>query len=325
MIKLENFPLSTILYYGIGGTARFLLEANGRGDVFEALDFVRASGIEKLVVVGHGSNLLFPDGPFDGAVLRMVAGESRRMREVGPGLLQAFAGESLGDLIDFGFERGYAGLEWGGGLPGTVGAAVRGNVGAFGGELKDVLHEAEVLDIDGAGLETRVLSSADLGFSYRSSVVKRNRKLLVLSATFKLRRAERKELERARQLYRSNIEYRQTNHPMEYPSCGSVFKNIEAKDQVERVLAVWPDARELVETRWHGKVSMGYAIKRLGLRGRQIGGAQISPKHSNFIVNLGNASFSDVHGLIHTVKERFCRTFGFEPEAEVEIVGLESS
>ncbi|HEX2924207.1 MAG TPA: hypothetical protein VHS28_09290, partial [Chloroflexota bacterium] len=148
------------------------------------------------------------------------------------------------------------------------------------------------------------------------------RRLVVTSAVFGLRPSSEHELESARQRYHANIDYRNQNHPMEYPTCGSVFKNIAGHEEVERIMAVWPDVRENVEGRWHGKVSMGYAIKRLGLSGYQIGGAQISTKHNNFIVNLGTARFSDVYGLIEKVKEDFSSTFGFAPEPEVEIVGL---
>jgi len=321
MIVHEYFPLSAILYYRIGGIARFVLEARSRDDILAAIEFVRGSKIDRLVVVGTGSNILFPDGLFDGAVLRIVAGGTRQIRETGDSLVEAFAGESLDDVISFGFESGYTGLEWAGGLPGTVGAAVRGNVGAFGGEVKDVLERAEVLEIGREGSTIRNLSRTELGFSYRDSVVKRAGGLVVLSACFRLARAGAKELLRARQSYRSNVDYRWQNHPMEHPSCGSVFKNIEKPEQVNRVLAVWPDAQQLIQSRWHGKVSVGYAIRRLGLSGYQVGGAQISPKHCNFIVNLGNASFSDVHAIIEKVRDSFLRSFGFAPETEVEIVG----
>ena len=243
-----------------------------------------------------------------------------RIRDLGGGLVQAFAGEELDRVVNFGFDRGYVGLEWAGGLPGTVGAAVRGNVGAFGGELKEVLERAALLEIGQAGAEPRDFDRSALRFSYRDSLVKQDRRLVVVSATFRLREGGDAEVGEARRRYQSNIDYRHRNHPMEYPTCGSVFKNIEKRDEVERVLAVWPDVKEMVEGRWHGKVSMGYAINRLGLAGHQIGKAQISPKHNNFIVNLGGARFGDVHGIIETVKERFSGTFGFTPEAEVEIV-----
>lgn len=317
----EFFPLSTILYYRIGGQARFLLEARSEPDVLEAVEFVRSHGIGRMVVVGDGANLLFPDGLFDGAVLRLTSGPAPQIAEVGEGLVDAFGGEELGDVITAGFDMGYAGLEWAGGLPGTVGAAVRGNVGAFGGEIKDVLESAQLLENGTGAPEIRRLSNADLRFAYRESLVKGDRRLIVLSARFSLPRAEPEELARAREVHGRNIEYRQTNHPMEYPTCGSTFKNIAGKEQVERVLAVWPDARGMVEGRWHGKFSVGYAINRLGLTGYRVGDAQVSPKHSNFVVNLGGATFADVHAIIQEVRERFTRTFGFAPEPEVEIVG----
>ncbi len=322
MIMHERFPLATVLYYGIGGQARFFLEASSQEDVYRALDFVRAVGVSRLVVVGLGSNLLFPDGQFDGAVLRIAAGGGPRIRRVAADRFEAFAGVTLDDVVGFGFEEGCAGLEWAGGLPGTVGAAVRGNVGAFGGELKDVLASAEVVDTASESWATTSLSNADLAFSYRDSAVKRSGgRLVVLGATFRLTPAAPEALARARETYRANIEYRHRHHPMEYPTCGSVFKNVAKREEVERVLAVWPDARPLVEGRWHGKVSMGYAIDRLGLAGYRVGGAQVSPKHRNFIVNLGGARFADVRAIIQEVQERFATTFGFVPEPEVEIVG----
>jgi UDP-N-acetylmuramate dehydrogenase len=321
MIYQQYFPLSGVLYYGIGGTARHMLTVSAADDVLRALEFIRGNRIEKTIVAGLGSNLLFPDGLFDGAVLRIVGTGSPQVSGAEDGLVTSFAGEELDVVIAYGFEHGFTGLEWAGGLPGTVGAGVRGNVGAFGGELKDVLVWAEVVDLAEPEPEIQRLDKEELDFSYRSSLVKRSRSVAVLSASFLLQRAGRAEVEQAAGIYRSNIEYRQRNHPMDYPTCGSVFKNIARRQEVERVLAVWPDVEEMVRGRWHGKVSMGYIINRLGLAGRRLGGAQISEKHNNFIVNLGGARFSDVNGLIQMVREAVVQTFGFDPEPEVEIAG----
>ncbi len=323
MIEREDFALSTVLYYKIGGTARLFLEAAGRDDVCRALEAVARRRLDRLVVVGLGSNLLFPDGVFEGAVLQIAAPGTPQIRLAGPGRVEAFAGVSLDDVIAFGFENGLAGLEWAGGLPGTVGAAVRGNVGAFGGELKDVLASAEALDAAEPDGGPHTLANADLAFSYRDSVVQRSGgRLVVLGATFALTEVGGEALAQARAAYQRNIDYRWSNHPREYPTCGSVFKNVARREDVERVLAVWPDAEPLVRGRWHGKVSMGYAIDRLGLAGYRVGNAQVSPKHRNFIVNLGGARFADVEAIISEVQARFSRTFGFVPEPEVEVVRL---
>ena len=105
----------------------------------------------------------------------------------------------------------------------------------------------------------------------------------------------KEEIEEARQKYYSHIEYRKTHHPMEYPNCGSVFKNIFNKNQIEKVFSVFPETKELSENKWYGKVSIGYLIKKLGFSGFKIGQAQVSEKHNNFIINLGNEKFLDVY------------------------------
>lgn len=322
----EYAPLAGLLYYKIGGQARYLLTAGSKEDVQQALDFVRKNDIQRLIVVGLGANLLFPDGLFDGAVLRVAQPEKPDIREISRGvsepneeLVESFAGQTLDDVIQYAFTRDLIGLEWAGGLPGTVGAGVRGNVGAFGGELKDRLHSAKLVE-NAPGYRAFWLNNAELLFSYRGSIVKAAKNLVVTNAIFRLRRASAEELEKARSTYLGNIDYRNRSHPMEFPTCGSVFKNIDRGEYVERMLAVWPDARKEVEGRWHGKFSMGFAIGRLGLAGFRIGNAEISRKHNNFIVNLGDARFTDVTGLIDKVQGEFERLFGFRPEPEVEII-----
>jgi len=156
-------------------------------------------------------------------------------------------------------------------------------------------------------------------FSYRMSRVK-NERLIVLSAQFELQEASQEELLKAREVYYENILYRQNKHPLDYPNCGSVFKNISKDDEVISVKKVWPDIEDLIDQKWHGKVSMGYVIERLGLKGFRIGNAQISEKHQNFIVNLGGAKSSDVKEIITTVEKKVQREFGFTPEVEIEIV-----
>ena len=124
----------------------------------------------------------------------------------------------------------------------------------------------------------------------------------------------------AHEKYYENITYRQDKHPLDYPNCGSVFKNVSKKEEVERILESWTDIQSLVNDKWHGKVSMGYVIDRLGLKGLREGNAQISEKHQNFIVNLGGATASDVKKLITEVEEDMQESFGITPEIEIEIV-----
>ncbi len=322
MTVFENFPLSDIIYYGIGGKARFVLKVQSKKDLLEALNFIKTNnppaGGEKVLTVGLGSNILVSDSFFDGAVLWFCKAEPPQIKFLENGLVEVFAGENLDDLIQVSFKHNLIGLEWAGGLPGTIGGGIRGNVGAFGGEIKNSVEKAEVFDI--ASDQIKVLGSKDLKFSYRSSLIKENKNLIVVNAFFKLKRANEEELAQAKKTYFSHIDYRKKNHPLDYPSCGSVFKNIIEKENVEKILNVWPDIKEQVEDKWHGKVAMGYAINRLGFAGKIYGGAQVSDKHANYILNKDNASFNDVTTLIDAIKDKFHTAFGFYPEVEVEVV-----
>lgn len=318
---LENANLSELLWYKIGGTSKYLLTCYSPKDIQEAFEFIKKQKIERYFVVGLGSNLLFTDEYYDGAVIKVSSNDDSEIKLINKNTVEAFAGVELDRVIQFAFQHNLLGLEWAGGLPGTVGAAIRGNVGAFGGEIKDTFAGAEVLKVSDNKFQRMDLNRRDIKFGYRTSTVKKNHNMVVLSATFQLQKVDDAKLGRGKQTYFANIEYRKNKHPLDHPSTGSAFKNINTKEDIEKVLEVFPDMEGDIRVKWHGKVSVGYLIKRLDLSGLQIGGAQISNKHSNFIVNLGGASFADVLSIIRKVQETFMDTFGFAPEPEVEVVG----
>lgn len=327
MVIHKDVSLAPVLWYKIGGKARYLLDCSNREDVFAALDFIGKNHIKKVFVIGLGSNLLFTDSYFDGAVIRIVCATSAlsstqglSLKKTSDGYVESFSGETLDNLIAFSFDHNFIGLEWAGGLPGTVGAGVRGNVGAFGGEIKDVFYRAEALKMGNGGFETVSLSHADLNFSYRNTSLKQNKSILIISSTFILSETDYEQVARAKQLYHAHVQYREDKHPLEYPNCGSVFKNIVKKEEVEKVLSVLPDIEPKVQQEWHGKVAMGHLIHHLGFSGYQIGGAKVSHKHANFIVNVGGATFDNVVVIIQEIRKRFSEKFGFYPETEVEIV-----
>ncbi len=317
----SNVLLSTILWYQIGGVAKTVLDVASKEDLYEALSYIKDNNISKVFVLGLGSNLLFSDEGYDGVIIRFLMQEDGQgVRLLENNIVESFAGEFLDSVIQAQFENGLVGLEWAGGLPGTVGAAIRGNVGAFGGEIKDSFVKAHCIRLEENGdYEEITLNGDEMEFSYRSSKVK-SEKLIVVSAQFQLREGTPEELLSAHEKYFENITYRQDKHPLDYPNCGSVFKNISRPEEVARILESWDDIKELVNEKWHGKVSMGYVIDRLGLKGREIGGAQISEKHQNFIVNKGGAKASDVKNLIVEVEEEMQESFGITPEVEIEIV-----
>ena len=321
MLVYENVLLSTILWYQIGGIAKTVLDVSSKEDVYEALNYIRDNNFSKVFVLGLGSNLLFSDDMFDGVIIRFQSqNDGQGVRLLENGIIEAFAGEFLDSLIQAQFELGLVGLEWAGGLPGTVGAAVRGNVGAFGGEIKDTFIKAHCIRLNSDNsYEEITLNRDEMEFSYRSSKVKQE-KLIVVSAQFQLRDGTPEELLAAHEQYFANVTYRQDKHPLDYPNCGSVFKNISRPEEVSRILESWGDIKEMVDGKWHGKVSMGYVIDRLGFSGKQVGGAQISEKHQNFIVNKGGATSSDVKNIISEIEEEMQESFGFTPEVEIEIV-----
>ncbi len=315
----KDFDLSSVLWFRIGGKARYFLQCSTRKDIFEALNFVEENKPERIFVCGKGSNLIFTDEYFDGVVIQIVAGEKPQI-SFHDNLATAFAGETLDSLIQLAFNHKLSGLEWAGGLPGTVGAGVRGNVGAFGGELKDRLIAAEVLQFDDKNIDVLEMTNEDFHFSYRHSIVKEKRNMIVTAAQFELTHTDREQLVKARSVYVGNKDYRKSHHPLEYPNCGSVFKNIKNPNDVAKVVDVWPEIRPLVKEKWHGKVSMGYIINRLGFSGYTIGNAKVSEKHANFINNLGGATAKDVLTIIKRIQEMTEETFAIIPEVEVEIV-----
>jgi len=296
------------------------LECKSRKDIEETVAFIKEKNIEKVFVCGMGSNLIFTDDYFDGAVICLSESGNKDIAINQEGQVEAFAGESLDSVIQFGFERNLIGLEWAGGLPGTVGAGVRGNVGAYGGEIKDSLVSCDVIDYSEESPVFKKLDKDELQFVYRGSLIKTNKKMIVVAARFGLQKTDGAGMEAARDVYAKRIQQRKDNHPLEYPNCGSVFKNLRDPDQIEKVLSLYPDLQEDVEKKWHGKVAVASLIERLGLKGFRIGDAQVSEKHALFIVNLGHAKAKEVLEIINTIQKKFQETFGFTLETEVEIV-----
>lgn len=316
----EDFPLSQVLWYKIGGKAKYFLQCSNRQDIDEALQFIAEKKPNRVFFCGQGTNLIFTDEYFDGVVVQIVSNPGESTLRVQGNQITAFAGVILGDVITFAFDNYLTGLEWAGGLPGTVGAAVRGNVGAYGGEIKDSLLSAEVIDYSGDMPELKTLSNAELQFVYRGSLVKTHKKMLVVSAIFGLNKSLEEEVTAARFVCEKNKQNRKDKHPLEYPNCGSVFKNLRKPEEVAKVLTVFPELKENIEQKWYGKVAVASLIEKLGLKGHRVGNAQISEKHALFIINLGDAKAADVKQIISDVKTKFQEAFSFEPEVEVEIV-----
>lgn len=241
-----------------------------------------------LTVLGNGSNVIIRDGGIRGIVLQTSDLTGMGIRD---GLLYAQCGAKIIEVSGYALEQGLTGLEFACGIPGTVGGALYMNAGAYGGEVKDVLHSALVIDRNGQLL---TLEGDQFEWGYRKSVFASGQ-YIVLEARFALLPGDPAAIKAKM----DELTYlRESKQPLEYPSCGSVFKR--------------PPGRYA-----------GQLIQESGLQGTRIGGAEVSRKHAGFIINADNATASDYIGLIQHVRSAVKQHFDVELETEVEILGEE--
>lgn len=222
----------------------------------------------------------------------------------------AGAGVSMDLLVRETAKRGLAGLEWAGGLPGTLGGAVRGNAGAFGGEIKDAVVSVKAINEKG---RVRTFSKAQCKFSYRSSLFK-EKKYVVFAARLRLKKGNAKELSR---IAKSHMRYRRERHPLEYPNAGSVFKNCDVKKMSTR----WQKHfASVIKIDPFPVIPTAAIIAEAGLKGLRVGDIQVSTKHPNYMVNLGNGKAEDVKKLAEKVKKQAKKKFGARLEEEIQFV-----
>lgn len=304
----ENVLLSAYSNYKIGGPARYFFTARDEAGLRWALKEAHRRGSD-IFLLGGATNLLIPDAGFDGLVIQCAFTQlSRRGNMITVG-----AGVPVKDLLNFCVREGLSGLEWAGGLPGLVGGAVRGNAGAFKGETKDSIRSVRSMDTRTLKIITR--GRAACRFAYRSSVYKeKNGGEAIIAATFALKKGDPKAIRKGT---REKMQYRRERHPLEYPNIGSIFKNVP----VPKV----PKARR-TQLAYNPKldpfpvVPSARLIGLAGLKGKKKGGAMISTKHTNFIVNVRGAKASDVMFLIDLVKRTIKKKFGIAMEPEVQIL-----
>jgi UDP-N-acetylmuramate dehydrogenase len=281
-------PLAELSNFRIGGPADLFFEAANTEELRLAVRAAAEAGVP-FYVIGGGYNVLFSDAGYRGLIIKN-SGQS--VRE-GRGRLVAGAGTSLATLLQTALARNLRGLEFLAGIPGTVGGAIFGNAGAFGGCIGDRLDEALVLEI-AEGQREAAVGRDGLGFGYRHSRLKETR-ALVLEAAFRAEPGERKESEA---LIRDYLERRKAKHPPWGTACaGSYFKN-----------PCLPDGR---------RVAAGELLEKAGAKGLAVGGASVYEGHANFIINRGGATAADVLALAAELKKRVLDRFGVSLEEEV--------
>lgn len=280
--------LDNLTSFRVGGPAEWYVTPRSWEDVQASVSWAGDRGLP-LTVLGAGSNLLVSDRGIPGLTVA-----TRYLRQVlfdeDLGQVTVGAGEPLPRLAWKAAKRGWRGLEWAVGIPGTVGGAVTMNAGAHRDCTADILVSALVLELDG---NLAQVSPADLDYSYRSSALQGGDRL-VLQATFQLQPGStRAEVMAATN---RNLVQRKSSQPYHLPSCGSVFRN--------------PDQR-----------AAGWLIEQAGLKGHQIGGAQVAHRHANFILNCGNAKAQDIFDLIHHVQAEVEGRWSLSLKPEVRLLG----
>ena len=282
---LLDEPMSRHTTFRVGGPADVMFLPESGEQAARALAAAREAGVA-CYVVGNGSNLLVRDGGIRGLVVALGEGMSAIRRD--GDIVTAQAGASLAKVAAFAQTEGLAGLEFASGIPGTLGGGCAMNAGAYGGQLSDCLIDAEVL-MDG---EPRTLTVYEMDMGYRTTRPLRQGDM-VLSARFALKPDDPGAI--AARMRELNAR-RRDKQPLNYPSAGSTFKRPEGR-------------------------FAGALIEGAGLKGRRVGGAQVSEKHAGFIINVGGATAADILGLIRLVQDEVQEKYGVALETEVRIIG----
>ncbi len=283
----ENEPMSRYTTFKIGGAARLLIfvpSLSALKALLKKCDELKAS----VFVLGKGSNLLVSDKGIDSVVIKLD-GDFKKMTLVEDDTIYCGAAASLASLCRYACDNGLSGLEFAWGIPGSVGGAAFMNAGAYGGEMKDIMFQANHITRSG---ECGALTGDELGLGYRHSAYAENGHIIT-GITVRLHKDSKAEISRRMDDY---MQRRKDKQPLEYPSAGSIFKRPEG-------------------------YFAGALIQDCGLKGYSVGGAMVSPKHSGFIVNNDNASCDDVLKLIEHIKSTVKDKFGVELECEVRPVG----
>ena len=276
-------PLAELTSLRIGGPADAFVSPEDVHDVCRIVRQARAARVPVMVL--GGTNLLVQDGGIRGMVLslsKLAAVEQEDDR-----LVFAEAGVRMPTLLGFAVHHALSGLEWAAGIPGTVGGAVVMNAGTRLGAIQDCLDAVQMVDPDG---RLSIHSAADFSFGYRSVSLPEG---IVVGAWLRLTPASREDIESHIKAY---LQYRKQSQPLSQPNAGSVFKNPPG-------------------------TTAGRLIEEAGLKGYRVGDAQVSPKHANFIVNLGRARAVDVLRLIETIRQAVLRRTGIGLELEWKVVG----
>ncbi len=321
----KNIPLSSYTSFKTGGQARFFCEVKTKEDLLTLFRWVKKEKIN-FFFLGGGSNLLISDSGFNGLIIK-VSGNKIIWKD---NFSWISAGTTIFKLISEAKKADLGGIEWAFGVPATVGGGARNNMGAFGFELSQFISEIEVFDLKKATFFN--LKNQDCQYSYRNSIFQQKPEWLIWRVKIKLLPSKREVIEKNILKY---FFLRKEKQPLEFPSAGSFFKNppislLDKKikeslidDFVNTKINNKEDKEKIREKVYrNGSLPAGYFIEKVGLKGKIIGGAKISLKHANFIINFNKAKTEDIIILASIIKQKVRTTFHIQLKEEVEYVGF---
>ena len=283
---LYNEPLRNYSFTKTGGNAEILVKINNEKDLQNVIAYSNENNIE-LTILGNGSNVLISDNGIQGIVA--LTSDMNDIELLEGDVISCYAGLTLKELTDFCIENSLTNLEFSCGIPGSVGGAIFMNAGAYGGEMKEVVQKVEVFTKNG---EKKIYTNEQMEFSYRHSIIQETKEI-ISKVYFQMKKGNKEEI--VSKVEESN-KMRSDKQPLEYPSCGSVFKRPEG-------------------------YFAGKLIQDAGLQGLTVGGAQVSKKHAGFMVNIDSATCEDYKNLIKEVQKKVFEDSGVELECEVKILG----
>ncbi len=277
-------PLNKHTTFKVGGPAKYFFVPECKEEIIHIIEWCRDNSI-KYMIMGNGSNVLFSDDGYDGAIIQIYSGMNEiTLLDDG---IYAQSGALLSKISNIARDNSFTGMEFASGIPGTLGGAVVMNAGAYGGEMKNIISYVDVLMEDGT---VRKYSGEEMEFDYRHSVI--DDKKIVLGAKISLQKGDINDINAEMNRLK---EARCSKQPLEYPSAGSTFKRPEG-------------------------YFAGKLIQDSGLRGYRVGGAMVSDKHCGFVVNYDNATSKDITTLISDVQRIVKDKFGVVLEPEVKII-----
>ncbi|MCH7883346.1 UDP-N-acetylmuramate dehydrogenase [Patescibacteria group bacterium] len=307
MKVLEDIDLKPYTIFKIGGRARYFCEVDSSQEFKEAIRWAGKNNLQ-LFILGIGSNVLISDEGFSGLVIKNKL-ENIKIKNTD---VYIGAGAPMARVVVETTKAGLSGFEWAIGIPGTIGGSIRGNAGCFGFETKDVLESVDVFDIN---KNTKYkIQNRNCNFGYRDSIFKHSPNLIIFSALLKLRKGN---LQKSQEKISEYSKTRVASQDIGAQCAGCIFKNVlwSRRDLNKTdLIKKFPELKKFSNQK---EIPVAFLIDDLGLKGTKIGNAQISRRHANYFINLGNARAQDVIMLIGLTKERIQNHYGILLEEEI--------